>query len=107
MLRVVILLPVLLMLAVFALSNPTPIRLGLWPTDFTVQLPMSLAILVAAAVAFLLGAMLVWGSLVGARMRARRAEHEVQALEGHVGSLKAELAQRREAAARVPQPLLR
>ena len=72
MLRLLIALPILLIFALFALSNPGAVRLGLWPTDLSIEVPISLAVLVAAAVAFFLGALVLWTSLLGARMRARR-----------------------------------
>jgi uncharacterized integral membrane protein len=90
MLRLLIALPIMLIFALFALSNPAPVRLVLWPTDLSIEVPISLAVLVAAAVAFLLGALVLWTSLLGARLRARRAEHAVRLLETQVTTLKAE-----------------
>ena len=40
--RLLIGLPLLLLLVLFALSNTAPVRLGLWPTDYALQLPLSL-----------------------------------------------------------------
>ena len=37
--RLLIGLPLLLLLVLFALSNTVPVRLGLWPSDYTLQLP--------------------------------------------------------------------
>lgn len=101
MLRVIILLPFLLLLIAFAISNPQPTTLALWPTDVTLQAPLSLAVLVIAAVFFLLGALMVWIPGLRHRARARRAERRVSKLE-------AELATRAKAAAPVPAkvPLL-
>ena len=90
MLRVLIGLPILLIFALFALSNPAPVRLGLWPTDLSVEVPVSLAVLVAAAIAFFLGALVLWTSVLGARMRARRAEHNIRLLEEQVERLRHE-----------------
>jgi uncharacterized integral membrane protein len=86
--RLLILAPFLLLLVLFALSNTAPVRLGLWPTDLTLQLPLSLAIIGAMAVAFLLGGVLVWLSELGQRRRARRAEHAVRRLEAKLQQLK-------------------
>jgi lipopolysaccharide assembly protein A len=63
----------------------------LWPTDFSLELPLSLAILAAMAIAFLVGGLLVWFSALAQRRRARRAELEVRLLEAEVQSLKARL----------------
>lgn len=91
MLRLLLATPLLLVLVVFALSNPKPETFGFWATDYTVELPLSLAVLGAMAVAFLCGALLVWVNLVGARARARRAERHVRQLEAQVNELKARL----------------
>lgn len=88
MIRALIFAPLLFILVLFALSNPQPVRLGLWPTDLTVDIPLSITVLLAMAVAFVLGALLLWLSAVGARLRARRAEHAVRMLEAQVKELK-------------------
>ncbi len=89
MLRILLAAPLLLILVLFALSNPAPAEFRLWPTDFAVALPLSLAVLGAMAVAFLAGALVLWLSVLAARRRARRAERSVQLLEAQVAELKA------------------
>ncbi len=91
--RLLIALPLLLLLVLFALSNQAPVRLGIWPTDYALQLPLSLAILGAMAIAFLAGGLLVWVSSLAQRRRARRAEHSVRLLEAQVQELKTRLPQ--------------
>jgi len=91
--RLVIALPLLLLLVLFALSNTTPVRLGIWPSDYSVQVPLSLAVLAGMAIAFLVGGLLVWISELGQRRRARHAEQTVRLLEAQVQDLKARLAQ--------------
>jgi putative membrane protein len=76
-------------LVVFALSNTEVVRLGLWPTDYAIDVHISLAILIAMAIAFLLGAMVVWISELGQRRRARHAERTVRLLEAQIQDLKA------------------
>jgi putative membrane protein len=88
-----ILAPVLLLLVLFALSNTGPTRIGLWPTGWSLDAPLSLIILGFAAVAFLCGGLLVWIAELGQRQRARRAEHAVRQLEAQVQDLKARLPQ--------------
>src|ERR1700761_47993 len=78
-------------LVLFALSNTEMVKLGLWPTDYGLEVHLSLAILVAMAIAFLLGALVVWMSELGQRRRARRAERTVRLLEAQVESLKARM----------------
>lgn len=76
-------------LVLFALSNTEIVRLGLWPTDYGVDVHLSLAILVAMAIAFLLGALVVWMSELSQRRRARRAERQVRMLEAQIESMNA------------------
>jgi len=90
-LRLVIIIPLLLLLVLFLVSNSAALKLGLWPTDYTVTLPASLVVLGAMAVAFLAGAFLVWVSELGRRRRARQAEQAVAVLEEQVKALKAQL----------------
>ena len=89
--RLLIGLPLLILLVLFALSNTTPVRLGLWPSDYTLQLPLSLTVLGAMAIAFLAGGVTVWVSELAQRRRARRAEQTVRLLEAQVQELKARL----------------
>ncbi|MCL2428536.1 MAG: LapA family protein [Alphaproteobacteria bacterium] len=85
--RWLIALPFLLLLVLFALSNTSPVRLALWPTDFGLTAPLSVAMLLGMAIAFLLGAGLVWFAELGQRRRARRAEHTVRLLEEQINRL--------------------
>jgi lipopolysaccharide assembly protein A len=57
MLRLVVSVPFLLFLVLFVLSNREPVAIGLWPTDVTWDVPLSIAVLIAAAVAFVFGAL--------------------------------------------------
>jgi putative membrane protein len=90
--RLIIATPFLLLLVLFALSNPQPTEFRLWGTDYSATVPLSLAVLGAMAVAFLAGALVLWLSVLAARRRARRAEHVAKLLEAQVAELKARLA---------------
>lgn len=79
--RALIAIPVLLVLVLFALSNRGTVTLRLWPTDFAWNAPLSLAVLVVAAVFFVAGALLGWSGTVPLRRRARRAEAALRLLE--------------------------
>jgi uncharacterized integral membrane protein len=79
-------------IVLFALSNTQIVRLGLWPTDYGIDVPVSIAILVAMALAFLLGALVVWISALPQRRQARRAERTVKLLEAQIEELKARTA---------------
>jgi putative membrane protein len=76
-------------LVLFMLSNTEIVRLGLWPTDYSIDVHLSLAILIAMAIAFLLGALVVWMSALSQRLRARRAERTVRLLEAQIEALQA------------------
>jgi len=89
MLYVIVAFILCLPLALFALSNMEMVTLGIWPTDYTIQVHLSLAILFAMAVSFLLGGALVWFSVLGQRRRAHRAERMVKLLEAQIEELKA------------------
>jgi lipopolysaccharide assembly protein A len=91
--RLLIAFPFLLLLVLFALSNAALVRLHLWPTDYALELPLSVAILGATAIAFLAGGATVWVSELAQRRRARRAEQVVRLLEAQVQELKARLEQ--------------
>ena len=73
----------------FVLSNTAPVKIGIWPTDYSINLPLSLAILGSMAVAFFLGALIVWMSELGQRRRARQAERKVRLLEAKIEQLTA------------------
>jgi uncharacterized integral membrane protein len=83
MLRLLLAAPFVVLLVAFVLSNPTPVRLGLWPTDLSLELPLSLAILGFSAASFFLGALITWLPSVGHRVRAKRAEKRLAVLETH------------------------
>ena len=89
MLGLIFALPFILLLIVFALSNAGSVSLGMWPTDLLVDVPLSLAVLGAGAVFFLLGAFVVGIGSLSQRRRARRAESRVRALERELEVLRA------------------
>jgi uncharacterized integral membrane protein len=81
----------LLLLIVFMLSNRDRVALTFWPTDYAWDVPVSLAILAAMAIAFIVGGLMVWAVSLTQRRRARRAEHAVRLLEAQVQELKSRL----------------
>ncbi len=89
MLRFILLLPFLIVLVAFALSNQQTVTLGLWPTDLTVDAPLSISVLIAAGVFFFLGALFVWFGSVAARARAAKAERRAAALESELKAQRA------------------
>jgi uncharacterized integral membrane protein len=104
--RWLIMLPLAIIFALFALTNRAVVELGLWPFDYTIAAPVSLAILIAMAIAFVVGALITWFAAVGARSRARAAESTIRRLERQIAEMEASrLAAERKAAA-APVPLL-
>ena len=91
--RLLIAVPFLVLLVLFALSNTAPVRMHFWPTDYALELPLSLAILAAMAIVFIAGALLVWFPVLAQRRRARHAEQAARLLESQVQELKARLPQ--------------
>ncbi len=89
--RLLLALPFLIVLVLFALSNRQQVSFHFWPTDFDLMVPLSGAILAFAAVAFLAGALLVWVSEWPVHRRARRAEVRAEVLEEEVRALRARL----------------
>ncbi len=89
MLRLIPALILILILAIFALSNRQDVTLGFWPTDYTTQAPLAVAILVGMAGAFILGAAIVWLDKLGLRRRARRAEASVRRLQAQLSEAEA------------------
>ena len=87
--RVLLTIPLLLILVVFALSNKQVIQLGLWPTDIRLDAPVSIAVLVIAGLFFVAGATMTWGRALAQGRRARRAESAVRQLEAQVQAMRA------------------
>lgn len=87
--RFLIAVPALVLLVLFALSNKQPVRMGLWPTDITVDAPLSVVVLLASALFFLAGALMTWGTSLAMRARARGAEEQVRQLQTQVRTLQA------------------
>jgi len=90
--RLILISPLLLLLILFALSNTETARLSLWPTNMLIEAPLSLLMLMAMGIAFLLGALCTWVAGLGARLRARRAEQATAALRTELQATQARLA---------------
>jgi uncharacterized membrane protein YciS (DUF1049 family) len=92
MLRFILLTPVILVLIVFAASNPQLVTLALWPTALSFAAPLSVATLVIAAIFFLAGALTMWVPRLGTKIRAIQAERQVAKLQEKVSRLEAQIA---------------
>jgi uncharacterized integral membrane protein len=100
--RMVLLAPLALLLVLFGLSNRHMVALKLWPFDLEWDAPLAVAVLVVAALAFLLGAGIAWASSLPHRRRARRMEAAAHLLEAELNELKGRVA--REVGAASPPP---
>jgi putative membrane protein len=89
MLRLIPALILILIMAIFELSNRQDVTIGFWPTDYTTQVPLGVAVLVGMAIAFVLGAGLVWLDKIGLGRRARRAEASVRRLQAQLADVQA------------------
>lgn len=87
--RWLLILPLLVLLVLFALSNREAVALRLWPFDLSLAAPVGVAMLVLAAVGFLLGAFVAWAASFGARRRAWRVERAAKALEAELAAMRA------------------
>lgn len=87
--RILVAIPLIVILIAFALSNQQVVQLGLWPTDILVDMPLSVAVLVAAGLFFVVGGFMTWTTALAARARARHAERTVRQLEAQVEAMRA------------------
>ena len=86
MIRLLLLIPVLILIIAFALSNQAPVQLGLWPTGITTELPLSIAVLAIGAICFVLGAAFTWAGRIAATARAMQAERTVAVLRAQLAA---------------------
>jgi putative membrane protein len=102
--RWILFVPLLVLLVLFALSNPQDVEIRLWPFDLAWVSSLGIAVLLIAAVAFLIGALIAWGAALPARRRAARMEQAARLLEGELASYRAreEQARRDASTGRVP-----
>ncbi len=92
MLRLIITLPFLIALVVFAFDNQQVVTLDL-PYIFSGQSTLAMVVIVVALVFFLIGGLAVWFSELRQRRRARKAEGSIRTLEAQVADLRLQLAQ--------------
>ena len=100
MIAALLAIPFLLVIVLFALSNQQAQVFTLWPTDLSVELPLSLAVLGVGALLFVAGGLLAWGSVLRLRRKLRRRDRKVAALEAELAAMRARLT----AAEAIPVP---
>ena len=100
--RLLLFIPLAALVVLFALSNRQPVELRLWPFDVTWTAPVSLAVLLPAAAAFLLGALIVRLADLPARRRGWSAQRRATALQSEIDRIHA--AEKAAAADRLAGP---
>ncbi len=82
------LLPALLAaaLAFFALANPTPVTITLWPDGWVAELPLWQAIFGPCLLAFLAGALTVWLAHLPAKRSAAQLRQAAALLDAELAS---------------------
>ena len=80
----IITVPIILLIVLFALSNRETVTLALWPLPFVLDLPVYLAVLVPAAVGFVIGGSVAWASAARARKEVKRRRSQVAELSEEV-----------------------
>lgn len=88
-LRWILVVPPLLLLALFVGSNRQTVELGLWPTDYVIPMPLALAVLGPAGLGFFVGALLVWFGQFRLKRQLRQAGEKIRLLEDQVQALRA------------------
>ncbi|CCG08815.1 lipopolysaccharide assembly protein LapA domain-containing protein [Pararhodospirillum photometricum] len=74
-------LPLAALVAVFAVNNRAVAEVSLWPTPFTVDLPVYLLVLGALAVGLIAGAFMMWTNAVALRVRLHNRDLEIRSLK--------------------------
>lgn len=87
----IIVLPLLLIAAFFAIANRETVTLDLWPLFGQVAMPLFVALLGFLYLGFVFGALVAWWGGRNARARARNAARRVEALQREVAELTARL----------------
>lgn len=84
--------PLLVLLILFGLSNRQEVSMQLWPFDLAWVAPLSVAIMIAACLAFLFGASIVWLATMKYRRRIRLLEDAHRRLAAEAAELRGRLA---------------
>ena len=86
--RLLLALVALIVIIAFAVANRTPVDVSFAPFPITVELPLYGAFLWGLVIGVLVGGIGVWLGSVGQRLRSRRLNNKVGALENQVSILR-------------------
>lgn len=85
---VLVLLPLSIIVVLFAVSNRAPVTAELFPLPFVMEIPLYLLVLVALLAGLLAGAVLTWVSGHRIRVAARRESKRARQLEKELTELR-------------------
>jgi uncharacterized integral membrane protein len=86
--------PLIIVIVAFAIANFDRVTLDLWPFEFFLSVPLSVALLASLVFGLLIGGLAVWLSAGRTRRRARQARRRVDELERELARLARERAER-------------
>ena len=75
----------------FAISNRSTVIMELWPLPYFVPFPFYGAVLAAAILGFIGGAIIAWSSAAGTRRKARQTSRKASGLEIDLEKLKVKI----------------
>jgi lipopolysaccharide assembly protein A len=82
---------VALLLVVFAITNRDPVEVNFWPFPVTIQSALSLIVLGAVVIAFLIGQFFAWLGAQRWRHEARVKQRRIEALERELAATQTQL----------------
>jgi len=81
-------LPVIVIAALFAVSNQGPVMLDLWPTEYDIEVPLYWAVLGAVLCGFIIGVFLTWVGNGGCRSEVRAYRRELNSARRELADYK-------------------
>lgn len=87
----ILVLPLLLLAAFFAVSNRETVSVSLWPISEPIETQLWIVVAAPLYVGFFLGAIVAWASGHGTRSRARAAARRAETLRRDNANLQAQL----------------
>ena len=82
---------VAVLLVIFAVSNRQPVEVTFWPFAMTISSALSIVILGAVVLAFLVGQFVAWLGAQRWRQEARAKQRRIEALERELAATQAQL----------------
>jgi uncharacterized integral membrane protein len=82
---------VAILLIIFAVSNRQSVDVTFWPFPITIESPLSLVVLGAVVLAFLVGQFVAWLGAQRWRQEARMKQRRLEALERELAATQAQL----------------